>query len=243
LASLMQQQALKYGLETIITEVTKIEAIGNQFDVTAEDKFSADVLIIAAGSEYRKLGVPGENEYTGRGVSYCATCDGFLFRDRDVAVVGGGDTAITDALELSQHASKVYIVHRRDQLRAGKVLEQRAKENSKIEFIWDSIVEKMDGEPMVSSIQLRNVKTNKVSALNLTGVFVAIGFIPNSSLFTSLVKLNNTGHIITDELMVTSVPGIFAAGDIRQNSARQVSSAVGDGATAAISAFRYLKEK
>jgi thioredoxin reductase (NADPH) len=165
-----------------------------------------------------------------------------MFRDRDVAVIGGGDTAITDALELSQNANKVYIVHRRDQLRAGQLLQQRAFSNSKIEFIWDSVVEKIVGDPMVKLVQLRNVKTNNISDLELTGVFVAVGLVPNSKDFAELVKLNDTGHIVTNEMMATSAPGIFAAGDIRQNSARQVSSAVGDGATAAISAFKYLKE-
>ena len=243
LASLMQQQALKYGLETTVSEVTKVKANGNHFDVTADDNLMAEALIIAAGSEYRKLGVPGEDEYTGRGVSYCATCDGFLFRERDVAVVGGGDTAITDALELSQHANKVYIIHRRDQLRAGQLLQQRAFSNSKIEFVWDSVVDEIIGDPMVKSVKLRNVKTKKTSILDLTGIFVAIGLVPNSKYFSGLVDLDSTGHVIADKMMATSTPGVFAVGDIRQHSARQVSSAVGDGATAAISAFRYLKEK
>jgi len=179
----------------------------------------------------------------GRGISYCATCDGFLFREQDVVVVGGGDTAITDALELSQHARTVHVVHRRDQLRAGQVLQQRAFSDPKIKFIWDTVVEDVTGEPMVNAIRLRNVKTGKTSVLQLAGVFVAIGLVPNSQAFSELVKLDETGHVITDELMATSAPGVFAAGDIRKNSARQVSSAVGDGATAAISVFRYLKER
>lgn len=243
LASLMQQQAMKYGLGTATADVTKVKP-GKNYSVLANDStFEAEVLIIAAGSEYRKLAVPGENKLVGRGISYCATCDGFLFRDQNVAVVGGGDTAITDAMELSQHAKTVYIIHRRDQLRAGQVLQQRAFNDPKIEFIWDTVVEDVTGEPIVDAIKLRNVKTGKPSVLQLAGVFVAIGLVPNSQAFSELVKLDETGHVITDEMMATSVPGVFAAGDIRKNSARQVSSAVGDGATAAISAFRYLKER
>ncbi|MBM3173113.1 MAG: thioredoxin-disulfide reductase, partial [Chloroflexi bacterium] len=211
--------------------------------LTNDSTFEAEALIIAAGSEHRKLAVQGEAKLVGRGISYCATCDGFLFRDQDVAVVGGGDTALTDALELSQHAKTVYVVHRRDQLRAGQVLQQRAFSDPKIKFIWDTVVEDVTGEPMVSAIKLRNVKTGETSVLQLAGVFVAIGLVPNSQPFSELVKLDETGHVITDELMATSASGIFAAGDIRKNSARQVSSAVGDGATAAISAFRYLKER
>ena len=243
LASLMQQQATKYGLETINAEVNKAKPGKTHNVVTTESNFEAEALIIAAGSEHRKLAVAGESKLIGRGISYCATCDGFLFRDQDVAVVGGGDTAIADALELGQHAKKVYVIHRRDHLRAGKVLQQRAFAHPKIDFIWDTVVEDVTGEPTVNAIKLRNVKTDKTSVLQLAGVFVALGLVPNSQCFSGIVKLDETGHIITDELMATSAPGIFAAGDIRKNSARQVSTAVGDGATAAISAFRYLKER
>ncbi|MBM3183222.1 MAG: thioredoxin-disulfide reductase [Chloroflexi bacterium] len=243
LASLMQQQATKYGLEIATADVARVVTDKNYRILANDSTFEAAALIIAAGSEHRKLAVPGEDKLVGRGISYCATCDGFLFREQDVVVVGGGDTAITDALELSQHARTVHVVHRRDQLRAGQVLQQRAFSDPKIKFIWDTVVEDVTGEPMVNAIRLRNVKTGKTSVLQLAGVFVAIGLVPNSQAFSELVKLDETGHVITDELMATSAPGVFAAGDIRKNSARQVSSAVGDGATAAISVFRYLKER
>ena len=177
----------------------------------------------------------------GHGVSYCATCDGFFFRQREVAVVGGGDAAITDALELVQHASKVYVIHRRDQLRAGQVLQQRALAQPKIEFIWNTVVEEIIGEQLVKALRLRNVKTKQSSTLEVAGVFVAVGLKPNSQPFADVVELSETGHIVADELMATSVPGIFAAGDIRKSSARQIASAVGDGATAALSAFNYLR--
>jgi thioredoxin reductase (NADPH) len=243
LASLMERQAMRYGLETATADVTGVK-YGNKYSVLTDDNtFEAAAVIIAAGAEHRNLSVPGESKLVGRGISYCATCDGFLFRDQDVAVVGGGDTAITDAMELSQHAKTVYIIHRRDQLRAGQVLQQRVFADPKIKLIWDTVVEDVTGEPRVDAIKLRNVKTGKTSVLQLAGVFVAIGLVPNSQAFAEMVKLNETGHVITDELMATSASGVFAAGDIRKNSARQVSSAVGDGATAAISAFRYLKER
>lgn len=240
LGSLMHQQATKYGLETVTAEVTGVE-VGQPYKiVTTEGSFEAEAIIIAAGSEYSKLGVPGEETLLGHGVSYCATCDGFFFRGRGVAVVGGGDVAITDALELAQHASKVYVIHRRDQLRAGQVLQQRASAEPKIEFIWDTVVEEIVGEQAVKALKLRNVKTKRLSTLEVAGVFVSVGLKPNSQPFADVVELSETGHIVTDELMATSVPGIFAAGDIRGKSARQIASAVGDGATAALSAFSYL---
>jgi thioredoxin reductase (NADPH) len=241
LGSLMHQQATKYGLEAVTAEVTSL-ALGRPYKiVTTERSLGADAIIIAAGSEYRKLGVPGEEILLGHGVSYCATCDGFFFRQRKVAVVGGGDAAITDALELVQHASKVYVIHRRDQLRAGQVLQQRASAQPKIEFMWNTVVEEIMGEQLVKALRLRNVKTNQASTLEVAGVFVAVGLKPNSQPFAEVVKLSETGHIVTDELMATSIPGIFAAGDIRKSSARQIASAVGDGATAALSAFSYLR--
>jgi len=243
LASLMHQQATKYGLETITAEVTAIKP-GHTYNViTTEGNFEAETVTIAAGSEYRKLGVPGEDKLLGRGVSYCATCDGFLFRDLDVAVVGGGDTAIADALELSEHASKVYIIHRRDQLRAEQVLQQLAFAQSKLRFIWDTVVDEVTGEVKVSGLRLRNVKTGETTNLQVAGVFVAIGLEPNSQRFANIVEMDKTGHIKTNELMATSGPGIFAIGDIRKDSPRQVASAVGDGATAAMSAFKYLRER
>jgi len=242
LGSLMQQQAVRYGLEVVTAEVTSV-APGQPYSVsTTESSFEAEAIIIAAGSEYRKLGVLGEERLSGHGVSYCATCDGFLFRDREVAVVGGGDTAITDALELSRHARKVYVIHRRDELRAGQVLQQRAFAQPKLEFIWSTVVEEVTGEEVVKELRLRNVKTGQHSILEVAGVFVAVGLMPNSRSFFNIVDLDDAGYIITDETMATSAPGIFAAGDIRRDSARQVASAVGDGATAAMSVFKYVQE-
>ena len=242
LASLIHQQAVKYGLEVVTADVTGI-AQGQPHSIsTTEGDFEAIAIIIATGSQYRKLGVLGEESLSGHGVSYCATCDGFFFRDREVAVVGGGDTAITDALELTRHVKKVYVIHRRDQLRAGQVLQQRAFAQPKLEFIWNTVVEEILGEKLLSGLKLRNVKTGQSSILKVAGVFVAVGLMPNSQQFSNILEVNDTGYIVTDETMSTSTAGIFAAGDIRRNSPRQVAAAVGDGANAAVSAFKYVQE-
>ena len=242
LGSLMHQQATKYGLEIVTAEVIGI-AQGQPYSISAtEGSFEGVAIIVAAGSEYRKLGVLGEERLSGHGVSYCATCDGFFFRGREVAVIGGGDTAVTDALELTRHATKVYVIHRRDQLRAGQVLKQRAFAEPKLEFIWSTVVEEILGEELLSGLKLRNVKTGHHSILEVAGVFVAVGLMPNSRSFFKIVDLDDAGYIITDETMATSAPGVFAAGDIRRNSPRQVSAAVGDGVTAAMSAFKYVQE-
>jgi len=244
LGSLMHQQAVKYGLEVVTTEVTGISQVQPHYSIsTTEGSLEASAVIIAAGSEYRKLEVAGEERLSGHGVSYCATCDGFFFRNREVAVVGGGDTAITDALELSQHASKVYVIHRRDQLRAGKALQERAFAHPKLEFIWDTVVEEVSGDKVLEELKLRHAKTGQKSGLKVSGVFVAVGLMPNSRGFFNILELDDAGYIVTDETMATSAPGIFAAGDIRRNSPRQIAAAVGDGVTAAMSAFKYVQEQ
>jgi len=241
LGSLMHRQAARYGLETITADVTGLTSGHDHIVSTTDASFEARAVIIATGSDYQRLDVPGEEKLLGHGVSYCATCDGFLFRDRVVAVIGGGDTAIVDALELSQHARKVYVVHRRDRLRAGQVLQQRAFAQAKLEFVWDTVVEEILGEEVVSQLMLRNVKRGQTSLLDVDGVFVAVGLKPNSQCFSGIVELDNDGHILTDEFKATSVAGVFAAGDIRRNSARQIATAVGDGAMAATSVLKYLQ--
>jgi len=243
LGSLMHRQAVKYGLEVVTAEVTGVNERRPYSVATIGGSFKAAAVIIATGSEYRKLEVAGEERLSGRGVSYCATCDGFFFRNREVAVVGGGDTAITDALELSQHASKVYVIHRRDQLRAGEVLQQRAFAHPKLEFIWSTVVEEVLGDKVLNGLRLHNVKTGQQSVLKVDGAFVAVGVMPHSRSFSSILELDGAGHIVTDEMMVTSTPGIFAAGDIRRNSPRQIAAAVGDGVAAAMSAFKYIQEQ
>jgi thioredoxin reductase (NADPH) len=241
LGSLMEQQATKYGLEIIMAEVEGVE-VGEEEKIvhTSEGQYRAKALIIAGGSEYSKLGVPGEEELRGRGVSYCATCDGAFFKDQVIAVVGGGNVAINDALFLTRFASKVIVIHRRDQLRATKILSEGAFARPKIEFLWDTVVESIGGDDQVRELRLRNVKTGTESKLEVSGIFVAVGLRPNTSYLEGVVALSPEGFILVNDQMETGVPGVFAAGDIRAGSARQISSAVGDGATAAISAERYL---
>ena len=241
LGSLMEQQATKYGLEIIMAEVEGVEVgEGEKIVHTSEGQYRAKALIIAGGSEHGKLGVPGEEELRGRGVSYCATCDGAFFKDQVIAVVGGGNVAINDALFLTRFASKVIVIHRRDQLRATKILSEGALARPEIEFFWDTVVESIGGDGQVRELGLRNVKTGTESKLEVSGIFVAVGLRPNTGYLEGVVALSPEGFILVNDQMETGVPGIFAAGDIRAGSARQVSSAVGDGATAAISAERYL---
>jgi thioredoxin reductase (NADPH) len=241
LGALMAQQATKFGLPTAFAEVQGIEIRGDEKIVsTSEGQFKAKAVIIAGGSEHSKLGVPGEEEFTGKGVSYCAMCDGAFFRDQVVAVVGGGNVALNDALFLTRFASKVIVIHRRDQLRATKILQDRAFANPKIEFLWDTVVESIAGDRLVKEIRLRNVKTGKGSILEISGVFAAVGLRPNTEYLKGLLTLDEGGFLSVNGQMETGVPGIFAAGDIRAGSIRQVVSAAGDGATAAVSAERFL---
>lgn len=241
LAELMSRQAGKYGLETLTAEVTGVELDGGRKIVsTTEGEVTARALIVAGGSERIKLGVPGEGEFTGRGVSYCAICDGSFFQDKVVAVVGGGNTAINEALDLTKFAARIIVVHRRQELRATCILQERAFAEPKIEFQWDSVVESIEGGEMVRSLRLRNVKSGEKSVLEISGVFVALGFTPNTGYLKGVVPLDEHGSVTTNEKMETGVPGIFAAGDIRSNSVRQVIAASGDGATAAIYAEKYL---
>ena len=243
LGQLMHQQATKYGLKTLLAEVTDIELQeGLKVIRTTEDDFIAKAVIIAGGSERQKLGVSGEEKFTGKGVSYCATCDAAFFREQPVAVVGGGDAAITEALHLAKFASRVTVIHRRDQLRASRILQEKAFSQPKIEFWWNSIVEKIEGGDLVKRIRLRQLKTGEESALEVAGIFISTGLKPNTDYLKSILSLDATGLIITDEKMETEIPGIFAAGDIRYNSARQAITAAGDGATAAIYAEKFISK-
>ncbi|HLS23768.1 MAG TPA: FAD-dependent oxidoreductase, partial [Pseudogracilibacillus sp.] len=192
--------------------------------------------------EYRKLGIPGEEELTGRGVSYCAVCDGAFFKDREIAVIGGGDSAVEEGMYLTRFAKKVTIIHRRDELRAQKILQDRAFENDKIEFIWDTVVEEIKEEDgKVGTLQLKNVKTGETSEFKTDGVFVYIGTVPLSEPFKSLGIVDDEGYIPTNENMETEIPGIFAAGDIRVKDLRQVVTATGDGSIAAETAIKYIE--
>ncbi len=241
LGQLMHQQATKYGLKTIIAEATGIELREEQKEVkTTKGNFIAKAVIIASGSERRKLGIPGEEKFMGKGVSYCATCDAAFFREVPVAVVGGGDAAITEALHLAKFAAKVTVIHRRDQLRASRILQEKAFSEPKIQFLWNTIVDEIDGEDLVKRIKLSEVKTGEKSALEVAGIFISIGLKPNTDYLKGILPLDPAGHIITNGKMETEIPGIFAVGDIRRDSARQAITAAGDGATATIYAEKFL---
>ena len=243
LGQLMHQQAAKYGLKTVTAEATGIELQEGQKVVkTTEGDFTAKAVIIAGGSKRQTLGVPREEEFTGKGVSYCATCDAAFFREQPVAVVGGGDAAITEALHLAKFASKVTMIHRRHQLRATRILQERAFAEPKIDFRWDSTVERIEGEDFVKRLRLNQVLTGEKSTLEVAGIFISIGFMPDTDYLKGILLLDAVGHIITNEKMETEVPGILAAGDIRNNSGRQAITAAGDGATAAIYAEKFLTE-
>jgi len=243
LGELMHQQATKFGLETSLAEVAGIELHGEQKVVkTTQGSFAAKAVIIASGSERHKLGIPGEEKFAGKGVSYCATCDGAFFREQPVAVVGGGDTAITEALHLTKFASKLTVIHRRDQLRAPRILQERAFAEPKIEFLWNTVVDEIEGGDVVERLRLHHVHTGEKITLELTGIFVSVGLKPNTDYLKGILPLDPDGHIITNDKMETEISGIFAAGDVRRDSVRQAITAAGDGATAAIYAQKFITE-
>lgn len=237
----MYEQTVKFGVEHIQTGVSGIELSGgNKVVKTSLGDYTARALIIAGGSERRKLGVPGEKDLVGRGVSFCATCDGPFFRNKIVAVIGGGNGALNEAIHLTHFADKIYIIHRRDKLRATPVLQEKAKSDNKIEFIWNTDVSAIEGDGTVERLKLKNVVTGEETSLPVGGVFVAVGLIPNTDYLKGVVELNQVGAVITNENMETNTPGVYAAGDVRANSVRQVVTAAGDGATAASNAQNYL---
>ena len=239
---LLMNQAMANGLEIRMSDVEGIERNGDLWNVKGyENEVSARTVIISGGSTLRRLGVPGEEDLHGAGVSYCATCDGGFFRDQTVAVVGGGDSALDEALVLTEFAEKVIIFHRRDSFRGEKVLQDRVFENPKIEVRWNTTVDAVIGERQVEAISVTDVTSGETTRVDLDGVFVYVGLDPNASYLNDVLPLDAGGHIPTDTWMRTDQPGVFAAGDIRQNSAAQLVTAAGDGATAAIAARRYIE--
>ena len=243
LAEKMFEPLENLGVEHLYGFVENIEDHGDVKKViTDNEEFETRTVIVATGSKHRLLGVPGEEELNSRGVSYCAVCDGAFFRDQDLLVVGGGDSAVEEAIFLTQFAKTVTIVHRRDELRAQKVLQDRAFANDKINFIWDSVVKEIKGENRVESVVIENVKTNQVTEQAFGGVFIYVGLDPVSDFTKDLQIQDESGWIVTDDHMKTSVAGVFAVGDVRQKDLRQVTTAVGDGAIAGQEAYKYTTE-
>ena len=244
LIKIMQEQAERFGAEMRFDMVTEVDFEQHPFKITTyESEILAKSVIIATGASHRKLRVPGEEEFAGRGVSYCATCDGFFFQNRPVVVVGGGDTAAEDALFLTRFASKVHLIHRRDRFRTGPIFQERIFNNEKVDVIWDSIVEEIQGdENGVNAVRLKNVKTSEQTIHHTEGVFVAIGLIPNTEIFQGKIELDENGYIITDRRQHTNVPGVFAAGDVQDQVFRQCVISAGAGSAAAIEAGKYIAE-
>ncbi len=244
LGAQIEQQATRFGLTIEYATVRELVLAGDEKKIVLADRtIEAKTVILAMGASPKKLGVEREAEMTGAGVSYCATCDGAFFRSKEVAIVGGGDTAIADALYLSRFADRVYVIHRRDQLRASEALQKAARAEEKIEFIWDSVVTALLGEKQIEGLTVKNVRTGLLRPVTVAGVFVAVGIEPRTELVRGQLTLAPDGSIVTDSRMQTSLPGVFAAGDIRDTVLRQVVTACADGAVAATNALDYINHR
>jgi thioredoxin reductase (NADPH) len=241
----VRKQAERFGAELVPDDVTEVDLTANPKVVrVGADTFLAKTVIIATGSSYRELGIPGEKRLSGHGVSWCATCDGFFFRERDIAVVGGGDSAMEEATFLTRFARSVTVVHRRDTLRASKIMQDRALSNPKIRFAWDSEVTEVVGEDRVSGLHLRNIKTGEESILEVSGIFVAIGHDPRSELFTGVLATDAEGYLLVEQPSTrTAIEGVFAAGDVVDHTYRQAVTAAGTGCAAALDAERWLADQ
>ena len=238
-----EEHADKFGVQKFpMQEIEKIDLVSvPKIILTKEAEFRAKTVIIATGAQPMKLGVPGEKEFVGRGVSYCAVCDGAFYKGKTVAVVGGGNSAVEEAMYLTKFAEKVYVIHRRDELRADKIVQERAFKNEKLEFIWNSVVKEIKGDDLVHTVVLENVKSKEISNLAVNGVFPYIGIVPNVEHISGQVEQDAGGFIITDETMKTSIDGVFAVGDVRKTPLRQVITAASDGAVGAVYAVKYLE--
>jgi thioredoxin reductase (NADPH) len=241
----MFRQAERFGARFEYDEVIEVDfARGSPFFIKTNGKeFESEAVIVTAGASPRRLGVPGEEEFIGRGVSFCATCDGFFFRGKDVVVIGGGDSALEEGLFLTKFANKVSIVHRRDELRAGPTLQKRAFANEKIEFVWDTVLDEIVGNGMVSAVNMRNVKTSETDQMDTDGVFIYVGHYPNSKFLEGQLAMDEQGYVIADEKMRASIPGVFAAGEIQDSYFRQIATSVGQGCAAAMQCEKWLSER
>jgi thioredoxin reductase (NADPH) len=242
LALAMETQAKKFGLEVASGEIKSLASREPYWELETDgQKLAAKGIIIATGVESKKLGVPGEETLRGRGVSYCGTCDGPFFKGQEIGVIGGGDSAVDEALYLTRFASRVYLIHRRRSLRAEKILQERAFQNPKIEILWDTIVTKVLGETGVEGLEIMDLRSKECRTLPVSGVFFYVGLVANTGFLKGVVNLDEQGYVMTDDNMATSARGVFAAGDVRRKILRQVATAVGDGAAAAFSAERYIE--
>lgn len=244
LVELMQKQAEKFGSRVMIDEVTEVDfAHGRPFRIkTHGEELEAEAVILASGASPKRLGIPGEDELIGKGVSFCATCDGFFFRDKDVIVVGGGDSALEEGIFLTRFANKVAVVHRRADLRAGERLQSRARDNEKMSFVWDTVVDQIEGNGKVQAVALRNLQTGQIERRPVDGVFIFVGHYPNSELYQGQLDLDERGYVKTDANIMTSVPGIFAAGEIMDPHYRQIATSVGQGAAAGMMVERWIED-
>jgi thioredoxin reductase (NADPH) len=243
LVAMMQKQAERFGARVVIDEVSSVDfSQGAPFTVTTfNDTYQARAVVIATGASPKRLGVPGEEGFIGRGVSFCATCDGFFFRGKDVIVVGGGDSALEEGLFLTRFANRVQVVHRREELRAGEALKLRAQKSEKMSFIWNTVVEEIKGNGSVQAVRLRNTMTDQVEEMPVDGVFIFIGHYPNTDLFKGQLKMDEHNYLITDQRMMTSVPGVFAAGEVQDPVFRQVATSVGQGSAAGMMVERWME--
>lgn len=243
LSNAMREQAEKFGMETQLAEIERIDMLGLEKVLVTTDKqeIRGKTVILSLGAKPRRLGVPGESEFLGRGVSYCAVCDGAFFKDKTLAVIGGGDTAVEDSVFLTKYASSVHIIHRRDKLRAQRIIQERALAHPVIRVAWNSVVKQIGGDDSVNHVVVEDVLTQKQTELPVDGVFVLIGLDPNTHMLESQINLDEMGYIITDENMRTNIPGVFAAGDIRRKLLRQIVTACADGAIAATAAEKYIE--
>ena len=242
LVDVMQKQAEHFGARFEYDEVVEVDfSKGSPFYIKTYGKeYLADGVVVTAGASPRHLGVPGEEAFIGRGVSYCGTCDGFFFRGKDVVVIGGGDSAIEEGLFLTRFANKVEVIHRRDELRAGTALQKRAFANPKISFVWDTVIEEIQGNGVVQGVQTKNLKTGETKKLDTDGVFIFIGHYPNSKFLVGQLAMDEEGYVITDERYRTSVPGVYAAGEIQDSHFRQIATSVGQGTGAAMELEKWL---
>jgi thioredoxin reductase (NADPH) len=241
----MQKQAERFGARLVVDEVVEVDFTqGPPFRLkTYSDEYEAQAVVVATGASPRRLGVPGEDQMIGKGVSFCATCDGFFFRDKQVVVVGGGDSALEEGLFLTRFATQVRVIHRRDALRAGETLKRRALANDKMSFVWDTVVEEIVGNGKVEGVRLRNLKTGAVDRTPADGVFIYIGHFPNTDLFRGQLAMDDHGYLRTDARMMTDVEGIFAAGEVQDPVYRQVATSVGQGAAAGMMVERWLANR